>query len=114
MSENTKLPPVQALYDKVEQYIDSSTELYKAKAVSKTASFGSSFALWSILAAFGILFFISINFAVSFMLGDYFGKIYYGFLSVAAFYLLILLILLAFKSKIKRYFSNQIVDEAYK
>jgi len=94
MKDNSKL--IDSLLEKATNYGKTSLELLKLQAVDKTSDSVSSIvpvAIVIIIISFFILF---VNLGIAFWLGDLFGKIYLGFLTVSAFYAIVGLILYFF------------------
>jgi uncharacterized membrane protein len=87
MEEKTKL--LETLLDRATEYGKTSFELVKLKALDKTTDIVSSFIPLSvvILLISSCLLFLSLGLA--FWLGDLLGKTFYGFFVVAAFYILL-------------------------
>lgn len=100
------------LLEKAQAYGKTSIELYKLKAVEKTAGLTSN------IVANGtvfLAFFLCIAMAgigLALWLGELFGKLYYGFLSVAGFYAVVGCILYFFlRDWIKTHTGNSIVKQ---
>lgn len=95
MKETERL--VEELLNKAENYGYSSFELAKLKSVKTTANvtgkIGVHFVLWSVIA----MCLLMASIAVSIWLGQLWGEIYLGFGAVAGFYLLLALLMKAFK-----------------
>lgn len=102
---------VEPLFEKAEQYGKTSFELIKLKVVSKSANISSSlFSVALFTMVFSILI-ISLNIALALWLGDIVGKNYYGFLLVAAFYLLVATILFFVNPSLKRRVNNLMIKQ---
>ena len=103
------------LFENAEQYSKTSAELFKLKAISKTADVASS-----LLSKFIVIFFIGMSMliasiGISIWIGEILGGSYYGFLIVAGFYLVIGLFLHLVRYKwIKMPVSNRIIIQALK
>lgn len=109
---NDNATPVARLFEKVEDYCKTTIELYKLKAIDHTAGVVSSFsvrlAIFMVVALFTL--FISIGFA--WWIGEYLGKIYFGFFVIGGFYLLIAIVLFIFRHRwIKYPVSNYIITQ---
>lgn len=109
---NDNATPIASLIEKVEDYSKTTIELYKLKAIDHTAEVVSSFsvrvAIFLVVALF--ILFISIGFA--WWIGEYLGKIYYGFFVTGGFYLLIVILLYTFRNQwIKYPVSNYIITQ---
>lgn len=84
---------VNILLTQVEQYGKTSLELTKLKAVQKLIPIATAFTgnLFVLLAFY--LFIFLLNIGIAMWLGELLGKPYLGFMYVAAFYLLVGIIL---------------------
>lgn len=105
--------PIASLVDKAEAFGKTSYELYKLKAVGKSAELVSSVvaSLPAIIA--GVFFIFLLNTGISLWVGELLNNVYYGFFAVAAFYLIVALILFVFrKNLIKKPVSNSIIRSA--
>jgi len=108
MEENIKL--IESLLDRVTDYGKTSYEIVKLKTIDKTVDVVSSFIPPIIFFVFFLFFLLFANFGLAFWLGEIFGKVYFGFLIVAAFYALVVLVLRLFLHKwIKKIAFNQII-----
>ena len=106
---------VEMLFDKAEQYAKTSLELYKLKAIDKSTDVFASFISRVVIAAIVALFFLLVTVGLSLYLGEVLGKIYYGFFAVAGMYLLVGVILFAFrKAWLEDPFNDYIVSQIFK
>jgi hypothetical protein len=113
MEENLKL--LEALLEKAAEYGKSSYELAKLKAIDKTSDVVSSFIPnYIVLIIIGsILLFLNLGLAL--WLGEILGKIYYGFFIVAAFYIIIGVVIHFFLHKwIKQLVCNYFIKQIFK
>ncbi len=83
---------VETLLEKAEVYIKTNVDLFKLKMIDKTAEVVSSLVSKFVTIIIGALVVIMANIGLALWLGDVLGKSYYGFLLVAAFYLIVMLI----------------------
>jgi len=110
MKNNPEL--IELLLEKVTDYGKTSLELIKLQAVDKTSDKISSVAPYSALIIICSSFLLFLNLGVAFWLGEVFGKIYLGFFTVAAFYVVVGLILYFFMRKwIKRVLNDFIIKQ---
>jgi len=110
-----KLKYVDNLVERAETYGNTTIELAKLKTVDKVADGVSTLVAWTPVIIAVILFFITLNFGIAYMVGDLVGKLYLGFLIVAAFYGLVGLILFVFKDKwIKKPLNNSMINQMLK
>lgn len=107
MDEKTSF--IDPLFEKVEAYGKSSFELFKLKALDKTASIVAKLVSRAIVILFLVLFILTLNIGIALWLGDMLGKSYYGFFCVAGFYALVIIILYAFMGKYIQRKVNQVI-----
>lgn len=81
-----KITLLEPLLEKIEAYTKSSLELYKLKAIDKSASIFATLASSAILLFFLSMFTIMVNIGLALWLGTLLGKTYYGFFVIASFY----------------------------
>ncbi len=113
MEENTTFFGV--LLERIESYSKTTIDLIKLKAVDKLAKIVSNVVYGVLLSLFSFFFLIILNLALAFWLGDLLGKVYLGFLIVAGFYVLLIIILVLFKKQIiKSPITNTIVTKFLK
>ncbi len=84
---------IELLFEKIEEYGITTFELTKLKLLKSTVLIAPSLfsRLIVILVIFVFTFILSIGIAL--LLGDLLGKLYYGFFIVAAFYLVVGIVL---------------------
>jgi hypothetical protein len=100
------------LLNRVEEYGRSGLELIKLKAIDKTSDVVSSVIPHSVVLILVSSFLLFFNLGLALWLGEIFGKPFYGFFTVAAFYILIGIVLHFFmhkwiKKNIRNYFINR-------
>jgi uncharacterized membrane protein len=83
---------IESLLESVEAYGKTTYELSKLKALDATSSVASSLISRLIIIILAMLFVFVLSIGIALMIGDMMGKTYYGFLIVAAFYLLAVII----------------------
>jgi hypothetical protein len=108
-----KFKYIDSLLSSAETYGKTSVELVKLKTVDKVADGTSSLVAWTAVVIALILFFITLNFGLAYLIGDLLGqKTYIGFFIVAGFYGLAGLILFIFKDKwIKKPLNNSLINQ---
>ena len=102
---------IEALFDKTRDYVETRADLFKLKAIKKTAEVGSSIVSQIIVAVVFSSFFIFLNIALGLWLGDLTGRNYLGFFIVSAFYLIVGIIIYSNKQKI---ISSPLADSIIK
>ena len=83
---------IEALLESVEAYGKTTYELSKLKALDATTTVASSLISRLIIIILTMLFVFVLSMGIALMIGDFMGKTYYGFLIVAAFYLIAVII----------------------
>lgn len=109
----TQSNTIEMLVESVEQYGKTNIELYRLKAISKSADILSSLAVRITVIVFFALFFFILNIGIALWIGDLLNKYYYGFFIVASFYALAGFVFYAFRDKwIKTPLKNSIIIQA--
>jgi len=105
----------ETLIDRATDYGKTSFELVKLKALDKTTDVVSSVVPMLVIVVLVITFFLFLNLGLAIWLGELMGKMYLGFLAVAAFYLLTGLIFHFFLEKwIKRVVGDYFIKRVFK
>lgn len=91
---------IDILFEKTKDYVETRADLFKLKAIKKTAEVGSSIVSQIVVAIVFSSFFIFLNIAIGLFLGDLIGKNYIGFFIVAAFYLIVGILIYSNRQKI--------------
>jgi membrane-bound ClpP family serine protease len=84
---------IESLFERVEAYGKTTIELSKLKALETTTTVATSMASRLIVFMMIAFFVLVLSIGVALFLGDLLEKTYYGFFIVAAFYLILGLIL---------------------
>jgi hypothetical protein len=113
MDENTIL--VESLLEKTTEFVKTSIELAKLKALDKTADVVSTLIPQTIVFIMVVTFVIFLNLGIALWLGDILSNSYYGFFVVAVFYALVgAIVHFFFRKIIKRNIANIIVKQLLK
>jgi fatty acid desaturase len=113
MNDNTKL--LESLLDKATDYGKTSFELIKLKVLDKTTNVVSSLVPQSVVIILIAIFLIFLNLGIALYLGDLFGKTYFGFFAVAAFYILAGTVIHFFMHRqIKKMVADYIIKQVLK
>ncbi|MDQ0594339.1 positive regulator of sigma E activity [Chryseobacterium ginsenosidimutans] len=97
------------MIETIKEYATKRIDLLKIEATEKSSlSAGIIAYLVVLLVAFGF-FIILFNFGIAFLIGKAVGDYSYGFLIVAGFYFLIMIIIMIFKKKIVNYVADQVI-----
>lgn len=104
---------IETLFEKTAHYTRTSAELYKLKAIDKSADVISTLTARLSVIIFIALFFLILNIGIALWIGEMIGKSYYGFFIVSAFYALAGIVLYTFRNKwIKAPMRNSIIAQA--
>lgn len=114
MDEQEEKSFTKRLYEQLEQYVKTSVELYKLRAINTAAdliaAIGTGIILWLIFSMF--LVFVSIG--VAFYLGEVLGKWHYGFFLVAGFYIVLGIVVYAVRVKhVKEKINNFVIKQIF-
>jgi Putative Actinobacterial Holin-X, holin superfamily III len=102
---------IESLLASIESYIKTTYELTKLKALENITFAVTSVVSRMVIFVVLLLFMLFSSIGAALWLGDYLGKAYYGFFSVAAFYLVLGVVLHVFLLKwIKASISNLLVS----
>lgn len=110
---DTQTNLIDPLLEKVETYSKTSFELFKLKALAKTADVTSTLFSRSLFILLASFFAFTITIAVALWIGDMLGKNYYGFLIVAGFYAIASVIILIAHPTIKTRVNNTIIKQLF-
>jgi len=94
-----KVTLVETLYEKAEIYAKTNIELFKLKAIDKSAEVVSSIASSMVFVILASRISLLINIGLALWIGELVGKIYYGFFIVAFFYVIVMFILYVFRQQ---------------
>jgi hypothetical protein len=103
---------VEALFEKTGDYLETRIELLRLQTINATSEITSSVVSRLVLVLIIGLITLILNTGIAIWLGDLLGKMYYGFFIVAGFYIIVALLLYAFKDKwIKVPVSNMLIKK---
>jgi hypothetical protein len=106
---------LETLFEKSANYVKTSFELYKLEAVYKSANIVSSIAVRLIVFWVVVLFSLFLNIGMTLLLGEWFGKLYYGFFAMAFIYIILAGLFLLFQDQlIKNPICNFIIRKMIK
>lgn len=83
-----KAKSLESLLNSATEYGKTTIELVKLKALDKTSDVVSSVVSHSVVLIILSSFMLFLNLGIAFWLGEILGKIFYGFLIIAGFYLI--------------------------
>lgn len=106
-----KINFIEPIFERAEEYGRTSYELFKLKALDKTAGIVSTTVSRGSVVLILSMFIILVTIGVALYLGDLLGKSYYGFFCVAGFYAIIGGVLYFFMHNwVKKRVSNLIIS----
>lgn len=109
----TQTHSIELLIERAEKYGKTAIELYKLKAIERSAEVISSMVTNLIVITSFTLFFLVLNMALALWLGELMGKTYLGFLTVSISYGIIGIVLFIFRNKwISIPLRNSIITKA--
>ena len=112
--ENTS-STIEKLIEKADIYARTTLDIYKYNTIYKSTDIFSSLVVKIALSVVFIIFSFMIPIALALWIGEELGKVYYGFLVIAAAYLLLGLLIFVFrKAMIKNPVSNFIISKTLK
>jgi hypothetical protein len=106
-----KTSPIDALFERAEEYSKTSIELLKLKLLDKTTDVASSSVSSLAITFLLLVFLLFMSLGIALWLGEILGKSFYGFFIVAAFYFITGAVLYIFRHKwIKNIVSRSIIQ----
>ncbi|MCY7292381.1 MAG: hypothetical protein LH615_09390 [Ferruginibacter sp.] len=93
---------IEALFERTKDYVETRGDLFKLKAIKKTAEVGSSVISKFIIGSLFSIFLLMLNIGLGFWLGELLGSTYLGFFALAGFYLIVGTIVYSNRKKILR------------
>ena len=97
------------MIETLKEYVSKRIDLLKIEATEKSSlSAGVVTYLVLMLVAFSF-FIILFNFGIAFLIGEALGNYSYGFLIVAAFYMLIMIIIMICKKRVVNFVADQVI-----
>ncbi|MEZ5015407.1 MAG: hypothetical protein R2794_14075 [Chitinophagales bacterium] len=88
-----------SLLVKVENYIRSSAEVFRLQAIDTSADVVSRFVYKAIIAVCAVLCLFLFGTGMALLIGDWLGKIWYGFFIMGGFFLLLILLFFVFRKR---------------
>ncbi len=113
--ENSIHDHLESLFIKTRDYVDNNIDLSKLKAVDKSSDIISTVISKMVVFLVFIIFLLTINIGFALLLGDYLGRVFYGFFVLAGFYLIAGFIFISMRKKwFKEPISNMIIQKFLK
>ena len=110
----TNVNSIETLLNRVEDFGKTTIEIAKLKFVDKSSDVASKLISRLILLVILSFFVIILNIGIALWLGEIIGKNYFGFLAVASFYGLLLIIFAVMQPIFKRRIKNSIISQILK
>lgn len=98
--ENSATASIEKLIEKADSYARTTLDIYKHNAIYKSTDIFSSLAVKVTMIVILFIFSFMVNMALALWIGEELGKMYFGFLAVAAGYLVLGLLLYIFRRPI--------------
>jgi hypothetical protein len=103
---------VEELFSKLKDYVETSIDLFKLKAINKVSGLLSTLIVSVILIMLLFLLIICITIGLALLIGMWLGHAFWGFFIMAAVYIIIGLVIYKSKNKIlKEPISNTLIKE---
>ena len=110
--ENNQPNTIGSLFENAGDYLETRVELLRLQAVNKSSDIASSLVSGITILLIISLAILLINIGLALWIGELLGKVYLGFLVIAAFYTLLAVLLHLFRhSWIKAPISNIIIKK---
>lgn len=101
---------LQKMIETLKGYILKRIELLKIEAVEKTSLSAGTVSFIIILLISSAFFIILLNFGIAFLIGTELNNFSYGFLIVAGFYLLLIILTVILKRWIINFVANKVIS----
>ncbi|RKE79143.1 hypothetical protein [Epilithonimonas arachidiradicis] len=98
------------MIDIIKDYTTKRLDLLKLQFTEKSSLSAGIIAFISIVLIAFSFFIILFNFGIAFLIGESLGNMSYGFLIVAGFYFLLMIIVIFLKKKIVNSIANQVIE----
>lgn len=110
-----KAKPFESLLNSATEYGKTTYELVKLKALDKTSDVVSSLVPHFFVLIIFSSFMLFLNLGIAFWLGEILGKLFYGFLVIAGFYLIVGVIMHFLMYKwLKKLVCNYVIKQMLK
>ena len=100
---------IESLFEKSEAYAKTNLDLFKLKAIDNTADVVSTVLSKLVFYVVVLVIILSVNTGLALWIGELVGKLSYGFFIVAAFYVLVALLLYFVPGLIKSPVNNSLI-----
>ena len=104
--------PIESLLKKTGDFLETKVELLKLQAGEKATGIGSSLVSAIILIIIVGIMLLTLNIGIALWIGELLGEVYFGFFIVSGFYLLVGLLMYAFRSQwLQKPFHDRLVKK---
>lgn len=108
---NDSTTPIEALFEKAENYSKTTLELLKLTTIDKTADVVSTLSNQLTLIILATMFTLMVNIALALWIGQYLGGMFYGFFVMGGVYLIATSMIYAFGNDwIKKPVNNSMIN----
>lgn len=112
--QNDPIENIESLFERAGDYAETRLDLWKLKATKTTTDIISGLASKLVLIFILAIFLMILNIGIALLLGECMGKTYYGFFTLAGFYLIVGLVFFKMKDKwVKTPVANSIIKKLY-
>ena len=101
---------LEVIFENIENFLKINLDLFKLKAIDKTADVVSSVISKIVLAIAVLLVIVLVSIGGSIWIGSLVGEIYYGFFIVAGFYVLLAIILFYQPNLVKKSINDSMIS----
>ena len=105
---------IEELFEQTKDFVETKIALIKLKAIAKASEIFSSLISRLIIVMAIIMSIIFLSIGIAIYLGNVMGELYCGFLTVGAFYLVLVLVLLLISPSLKKQIGNSIISAILK
>lgn len=98
------------MIETLKEYASKRIDLLKIQATEKSSISAGVIAYLVILLVAFTFFIILFNFGLAFLLGKALDNTSYGFLLVASFYLLVMIVIIIFKKRLIHAVANKVIE----
>jgi len=98
------------MIDIIKDYTTKRLDLLKLQFTEKSSLSAGIIAFLSIVLIAFSFFIILFNFGIAFLIGQAIGSVAYGFLIVAGFYFVLMIVVFLLKKKIVTVIANQVIE----
>ena len=106
---------IESLFEKAGEYAKTNADLFKLKAIDKSADVVSALASKLAFITVGTLIFKLMNIGLALWIGEQMGKSYFGFFTIAFFYVVIAFFLFIFRQQlIKTPVNHSVINQMLK